>query len=128
MDSQKQIAELQAELTTAHKTLYDLTMLVIRQAQELVGKDEVKAANQFLNDVAGYLDNPPQSSPAPEVRFCDQFGDRGLWNEHPDYPRSDWQYEVANGDTISGYWDYVESCIEMAAREVEDEDEGPTCR
>jgi len=32
----------------------------------------------------------------------------GTWGEHPDYPVSDWQYEVANGDTRLGYWDWVE--------------------
>ena len=36
----------------------------------------------------------------------------GEWNEHPDYPRSDWTYEVHNGDTSLGYWEYVESMIE----------------
>lgn len=27
--------------------------------------------------------------------------------EHPDHPRSDWQYLVANGDTVRGYWEWV---------------------
>ena len=32
------------------------------------------------------------------------------WNdEDPDYPASDWQYEVANGDTRRGYWEWVEA-------------------
>ena len=25
-----------------------------------------------------------------------------------DYPISDWQYEVANGDTLLGYYEWVE--------------------
>lgn len=29
------------------------------------------------------------------------------WDEHPDFPVSDWQYEVANGDTKVGYWEWV---------------------
>jgi hypothetical protein len=33
----------------------------------------------------------------------------GSWGEHPDYPVVDWQYEVANGDTRQGYWDWVEN-------------------
>lgn len=32
----------------------------------------------------------------------------GHWNEHPEYPVSDWQYEVDNGDTRLGYWEWVE--------------------
>jgi hypothetical protein len=28
--------------------------------------------------------------------------------EDYDYPFSDWQYEVVNGDTILGYWEWVE--------------------
>lgn len=27
--------------------------------------------------------------------------------EDPDWPRKDWQYEVANNDTVLGYWDWV---------------------
>lgn len=32
----------------------------------------------------------------------------GGWGEDPAYPRADWQYEVTNGDTQLGYWDWVE--------------------
>lgn len=32
-----------------------------------------------------------------------------LWAEDPDYPRVDWQYEVANGDTMQGYAEWVVS-------------------
>jgi len=38
-----------------------------------------------------------------------RFGPHG---EHPDHPRSDWKYEVANGDTQRGYWDYVAAKLE----------------
>jgi hypothetical protein len=31
------------------------------------------------------------------------------WAEDADYPVSDWQYLVANGDTRAGYWDWVAS-------------------
>ena len=33
----------------------------------------------------------------------------GHWGVHPDFPRADWQYEVANGDTRLGYWEWVAS-------------------
>lgn len=31
----------------------------------------------------------------------------GTWAAHPDYPMADWYYEVANGDTRLGYWEWV---------------------
>jgi hypothetical protein len=30
----------------------------------------------------------------------------GTWGEHPDLPASDWMYEVSNGDTRLGYWEW----------------------
>lgn len=30
-----------------------------------------------------------------------------VWDEHPMYPRADWQYEVANEDTVLGYIAWV---------------------
>lgn len=37
----------------------------------------------------------------------------GTWGEHPEYVRSDWKYEVTNGDTSLGYWVWVENQIDM---------------
>ena len=31
----------------------------------------------------------------------------GEWGEHPDYDRERWAYEVMNGDTQVGYWEWV---------------------
>ena len=36
----------------------------------------------------------------------------GLPEEDPKYPRSDWQYEVSNGDTSLGYDEWLEHKIE----------------
>jgi hypothetical protein len=44
-------------------------------------------------------------------------GDRGVWGEHPDWPRQDWQYEVANEDTNLGYWDWVLAKLDVADHE-----------
>lgn len=33
--------------------------------------------------------------------------DMDYWDEHPDYPSEDWQYEVVNGDTRQSYWEWV---------------------
>lgn len=35
----------------------------------------------------------------------------GYWGEHPDHPVEDWQYEVRNGDTRLGYWQWVAARI-----------------
>jgi hypothetical protein len=44
----------------------------------------------------------------------------GHWGEHPQYGREDWKYEVANGDTQGGYWDYVAAKLEEEDAEVAD--------
>jgi hypothetical protein len=43
-----------------------------------------------------------------------------VWDDHPNYPSEDWKYEVENGDTRRGYWDWVAAKIEEA------DDEGDT--
>lgn len=40
----------------------------------------------------------------------------GVWGQFPAFARQDWQYEVENGDTNQGYWDWVVSTLE--AREL----------
>lgn len=40
----------------------------------------------------------------------------GLWGQHPDHKASDWQYAVANGDTRSGYWEWVGGQIEQGRK------------
>ena len=35
------------------------------------------------------------------------------WADDPEYPKSDWQHEVANGDTLRGYRDWVASMREQ---------------
>ncbi|WKW86158.1 hypothetical protein SEA_JONJAMES_185 [Gordonia Phage JonJames] len=39
----------------------------------------------------------------------------GHWDEDPNFPVSDWQEQVANGDTRQGYWDWVEYTAEQEA-------------
>lgn len=31
----------------------------------------------------------------------------GYWKSHPDYPIEDWIFEVHEGNTRRGYWDWV---------------------
>lgn len=37
----------------------------------------------------------------------------GAWGQHPKHCVDDWQYEVSNGDTRRGYWDWVASRLEQ---------------
>lgn len=37
--------------------------------------------------------------------------------QHREWPRADWQYDVANGDTKLGYWDWVAHNIESESNE-----------
>lgn len=39
----------------------------------------------------------------------------GVWEEHPAITHSDWQNEVANLDTVQGYWEYVAHTLEARA-------------
>ena len=45
--------------------------------------------------------------------YWDGYG--GYWGEHPDYPRVDWKWEVADDSTMQGYWEWC------AFREAEDD-------
>jgi hypothetical protein len=40
-----------------------------------------------------------------------KFG--GHWGAHPAHSRADWQMEVANGDTVNGYWEWVIGQLEQ---------------
>jgi hypothetical protein len=43
--------------------------------------------------------------------FMDKYG--GYWGDgHPEYTVSAWQYEVANGDTRLGYWEWAYNSAE----------------
>lgn len=48
--------------------------------------------------------------------------ERDPWGETKEHPREDWRYEVANGDTNLGYWDWVDHKVEEEEDDDEDED------
>jgi hypothetical protein len=45
------------------------------------------------------------------------------WDDHPDHPVEEWQYEVADGDTRQSYIQWVNSAIEIAEFETEQKKE-----
>ena len=52
------------------------------------------------------------------LELAAQYG--GVWDEHPDYPVSDWKYEVACNDTRLGYWDWVAHQGEINALQMDE--------
>jgi len=46
--------------------------------------------------------------------------ERSYWESHPLHPIADWQYEVANGDTLESYAAWLQTMLEYDA-----EDESP---
>lgn len=53
---------------------------------------------------------------ANEAAFLrDTYG--GHWNEHPEYPASQWKAEVENGDTRLGYWEWIVNCQQPISAE-----------
>ncbi len=49
--------------------------------------------------------------------LIDEFkAEHGYWSEYPDYPQEDWKYQVSNGDTILGYWAWLENMLESDSR------------
>lgn len=48
----------------------------------------------------------PAEEEAPVVASDDE---RDPWGSDARYPVSDWQFEVANGETRRGYWDWVDA-------------------
>ncbi|WP_114947295.1 hypothetical protein [Microvirga calopogonii] len=46
-----------------------------------------------------------------------------VWDDHPDFPSEDWKYEVENGDTRWGYWDWVAAKLEEAQNEGDESED-----
>jgi len=51
------------------------------------------------------------------------FRPQSYWDDHPDYPVSDWQSEVVNGNTRQSYVHWVNSQIEQALDQFKIESE-----
>jgi hypothetical protein len=65
----------------------------------------------YVDRYAGQLEGAEetQEDDSPPEPLINKYG---YWNEHPEYPVADWQYEVANGDTRKGYWEWVSAMLE----------------
>jgi hypothetical protein len=41
----------------------------------------------------------------------------GKWGEHPTHAFEDWRYDVDNGDTRIGYWEWVAAQLQVEGKE-----------
>lgn len=90
-------------------------------ARKIIGDWEPETMVEYLDldnpdaesaaDIVGRLGFDPRGEDAPTIEDG--------WTEDPDWPLSDWRYEVANDDTRLGYAEWVEHNKEAAEDEKE---------
>lgn len=81
---------------------------------------------ELLMFAEGYISTLEETSLNNSKPIYESFGgDKGVWNEHPDYPREDWGSEAQANNTNLGYWDWVENQMRMAEDEA-DQGNGPS--
>lgn len=84
----------------------------------------------IADKVERFLDNVVATDGIWDECISDTYGSPGLggvtgrkasppatgsaWDSDPEYPLEDWQYEVANGDTVLGYQDWLKAQKEAA--------------
>jgi hypothetical protein len=92
---------------------------------------EIHQPASFLDDDGGWMigihgnDSLPDAFGGiwrefdPEGELFAERSPQGLESkfvtEHPDWPKTDWQYDVANNDTKLGYWEWVAHNVESAS-------------
>lgn len=83
------------------------TSVFVVSSQEL---GEILPGNRLAITCGDYSgDADPEDDPVAAL-IAAHGGDE--WGSHPNYPRSDWQYEVENGDTGLSYWEWVLGKVE----------------
>ena len=78
------------------------------QADEIGEPGEYERQQQALEAVQAYVEDQAKSA-------SDTSSGDSHWEDHPDYPVEDWQYQVANGYTRRSYAEWV--AAEMEARD-----------
>jgi hypothetical protein len=92
----------------------------------ILSDEEIDLLCETLNGVAAPLPAPGPDKPGEQdaiQALVDRHADGNLWGEHADYDRTDWQYEVSNGDTSLGYWEWVLHKVEDARFDAESDAE-----
>jgi hypothetical protein len=63
---------------------------------------------------------PPDDKELSATELQAKYSTGESWGKHPTFPPEDWQYQVGEGDTRLGYWEWVAS--EIASADDADED------
>ena len=77
---------------------------------EVFDADDLKDIENMLQRIEPGGMVPSGECPDPEcgaLCYPDE-GPRDPWGDDEKYPRKDWQYEVANGDTALGYLEWLD--------------------
>lgn len=104
----------------------DEALEIAAQQTELTGQifPHMAKVDIWLNSQgqSACTDNADDAIPDPR-QLAEQHG--GVWGQHPEFPRESWQEEVANGDEVRGYWEWVVAELEV---QRDDEDFGTSPR
>lgn len=74
--------------------------------QEQAQREAMEVVRERLTDLAKCLpDLSVEQQGIGETAMMACGGD--IWGECAQYVKNDWRYEVANNDTVLGYWDWV---------------------
>ena len=101
-DETKSTSEL-ADLADAHNSRAYSEL----SARELPEPEFRAGLLKILGDEKG--PEFPSFGPVRTFQVADLIYSAGgnIWGEHKDFPKSDWKYEVENGNTVLGYWEWV---------------------
>lgn len=90
--------------------------LAIAEAGKAIHKAKGGAATVGLDPISMIIALDPAHSTGVAI-MQDGKTVTSHWDNHPDYPVEDWQYEVANGDTRQSYREWCTSKAEQAEGE-----------
>lgn len=82
------------------------------EASEDFDTEEQAWMDAWRHAKARFVKLAPETEPTPDMaaaiqQLVDTWAAGDTWGQHPHYGRADWQYEVSNGDTHLGYWEWV---------------------
>lgn len=97
---------------------------LVDQLQGLGVEDWNGAEGLSLETARSYLASPIAAQAIAQALVgADAVG--SYWDEQPDFPLADWQYEVQNGDTRQGYADWVLAARAQSTELLESAESAP---
>jgi len=118
----------------------DAFKMLAEQKQELLQLLSAGTASDRINGVVHLIDHiqdtavdqcelpedlvfprvelPPQGSKIEPYSAEALEEEYGYWTEHPNFVHEDWRHDISQGDTLQGYWSWVESCVQNQLDEL----------